>query len=94
MFIFPSPQSMTGYWAWRVARIQPSPPRRPAGCEVGERALQRWTHGELACYVDQTGDPRLAKIRWTDERDNTYGILDGDDRSIKALYERWSTMTG
>jgi hypothetical protein len=94
MFIFPDGQSMDQYWRWRVNRIEPEPPRRRGACSSGDRGIRRWSHGELVCYVDRANSPRRAKIRWTDERTNTYGILDGESRSIAELYDWWSVIAG
>jgi predicted metalloprotease len=94
MFIFPDTSSMESYWRWRVTRIDPHPPRRSSACQQGMAAIQRWRHGELACYVDKSRTPYRARIRWTDERTNTYGVLDADDRSIERLFQWWSVVAG
>ncbi len=52
------------------------------------RGEQAWAHGRVACWVSPTA-PHLAHIRWTDDRDVTYGILDGSDGDIDALYRWW-----
>ena len=94
MYIFPDRRSMKRYWRYRLGRIEPKPPRRSVGCEAGNAAIQDWSHGEVVCYVSRASTPRRAKIRRIDKRTNTYGILDGDTRSIEDLYQWWSVIAG
>ncbi len=81
---------MTDYWRWRVRQIDPKPPTRDGACGDGRKGLTSWEHGELVCYVAKPS--RAAKLRWTDERTSTYGVLDGSDRDIERLHAVWKAL--
>jgi hypothetical protein len=48
-------------------------------------------HGEVICYVTRSGN---AALRWTDQRTDTYGVLNAvagrDDLAV--LYRHWRTL--
>ena len=92
LFRFPDIESMTEYWDWRVGQIEPAPAWRDGACADGRRGESAWEHGELVCYV--SGSPRQAKLRWIDERTDTYGVLDASDRNIARLHAAWKALTG
>ena len=49
------------------------------------RAPASWAFGQIACYVEGG----RAKIKWTDERSTTYGLIDTTSRDLEALYSWW-----
>jgi hypothetical protein len=89
-FRFPDGDAMAGYWAWRVDQVEPTLRPRDGACADGRRGLARWEHGALVCYV--SGQPKVARLRWIDERSGTYGVIDATDRDIRGLFENWSTL--
>ncbi len=90
LFRFPDVEPMADYWRWRVKRIEPNPPAREGACADGRRGLTTWAHGQLVCYVAQPS--KEAKLRWTDERTGTYGVLDASSRDIAQLHAVWSAL--
>ena len=85
LFRFVDLGSMADYWSWRLRQI----PRTPAGsetaCQGGTQGTRSWAFGQIACYVE---DGR-AKIKWTDERSTTYGLIDTTGGDLEALYSWW-----
>jgi hypothetical protein len=89
-FRFPDDDSMAEYWAWRVDQVEPPPASRDGACADGRRGRARWDHGDLVCYVARGS--KEAKLRWTDERSDTYGVIDSTDRDVGNLFEAWSAL--
>lgn len=81
---------MAEYWRWRVAQIDPPPRSRDGACANGRQGRASWEHGELVCYVARPSGQ--AKLRWTDERTETYGVIDANDDDLAALYQAWFTQ--
>jgi hypothetical protein len=72
-----------------MGSIEPrSPVEVDAPCEGGTRGRGRWGFGELACYVERGA----AKLRWTDDRTQMYGVLDATDGDVAALYQWWRSQ--
>jgi|GEM_PF-5768541 len=90
LFRFPDDDSMAEYWSWRVDQVEPPPASREGACADGRRGQARWEHGDLVCYA--SGQPKVAKLRWTDERSDTYGVIDSTDRDLASLFEAWSAL--
>lgn len=67
--------------------------REGRGSCADGRGEQPWAHGRVACWVSPTA-PQLAHVRWTDDRTTTYGVLDGTDVDIDALYRWWRRNVG
>lgn len=90
LFRFPDSASMDEYWAWRVGQIEPAPPVRPNACANGAPGTRTWDGGAVVCYISPV-DGR-AKLRWTDERTATYGVIDGRNDDLQRLFERWQRL--
>jgi hypothetical protein len=90
LFGFPDADSIGAYWERRIARVEPGLKRRERACAGGSRGVAPWAHGEVACYVSKTSGE--AKLRWTDERTHTYGVIDASDRDTRALYGAWMEL--
>ena len=91
LFRFPDADSMAEYWEWRVRQIEPGPPTRGGACADGRKGETTWEHGALVCY--RSTAPKEAKLRWIDERTNTYGVLDAPDQNIARLHAAWTRLT-
>ena len=91
LFRFPDADSMADYWEWRVGQIEPAPPMRDGACTDGRKGQATWPHGELVCY--RSTAPKEAKLRWIDERTNTYGVLDATNQDIARLHAVWTKLT-
>jgi len=87
LFRFSDADSMAEYWEWRVGQIEPTPAAREGACADGRKGQTTWEHGDLVCYVSKE-----AKLRWTDERTGTYGVLDATDRNIARLHAVWKAQ--
>ena len=51
----------------------------------------RWLHGEVVCDVNDDG---YAALRWTDERGDTYGVMNAvaGSTDLAVLYRHWQTI--
>jgi hypothetical protein len=47
-----------------------------------------WRHGQVACWVEPQAS--AARLHWTDERTDLYGVMEASDDDLAALYERWA----
>ena len=89
LYRFDDAQSLDRYWTKRVkaAERKVSLIWHPSTCRDGFKGLQGWDYGELFCYLsDET-----ALLRWTDERTNTYGIINSvpGRTSLELLFAKW-----
>jgi hypothetical protein len=90
LFRFPNAGSMADYWRYRVGEFPGRMPRRSTTCWDGTRGIAKWEYGKVACYVStSSAGTRAARIRWTDKRTNTYGVLDATDDDLPGLFTWW-----
>jgi WD40 repeat protein len=89
LFRFPEGSAMRDYWSFRVDQ-NPDMSSRSGSCRDGNKGYGSWTHGEYFCYVSETGGHAL--LRWTDERTNTYGVLDATNTKLEPLYRAWTEL--
>ncbi len=89
LFRFPDPSSMADYWSFRTDQ-NPDMPSRSGACRDGDDGYGTWAHGEYFCYVSRAGGHAL--LRWTDERTDTYGVLDATDAELRPLYRAWKAL--
>jgi len=90
LFKFADGRSLEDYWRYRVGEIPGNLPRNARVCWNGKRGVSSWAHGAVACYTSVASDgSRVAKVRWTDERSNTYGLVDAKNGDLGALFEWW-----
>jgi len=89
LFRFPDGSTMGDYWAFRADQ-NPGMSSRVGACRDGNKGYGSWAHGEYFCYVSKTGGHAL--LRWTDERTNTYGVLDANNARLKPLYRAWTEL--
>lgn len=87
LFAFADQASLDEYWSWRIGRIDPVPAERAEACADGDPGLGRWEHGDVVCYVSM--DSGEARLRFTDERTQFYGVIDGRSDDIERLHARW-----
>ena len=94
MFRFPNHASLEAYWDHKLSIINKRLRPNDEACFAGKQGITGWTsrsgasRGLVACYVDG-----VAKIRWYNLRNNTYGILDANHKSVLGLvgwWTRWS----
>jgi len=88
LFRFPDASSLDAYWSERAAAAASVAPPREAPCRNGRPGQGRWNGGEYLCYVSDTG---AALLRWTDERTDTYGVMNaGPGRTnLETLFGQW-----
>jgi hypothetical protein len=90
LFGFADARSMADYWAYRLDQVPGRMPRSELVCWDGTRGVTTWRHGEVACYVSTSdAGTRAARIRWTDERTHTYGLVDATNVDLPALVDWW-----
>jgi hypothetical protein len=87
VFRFPDGLSLDDYWRYRMSTIRPRLRQSDWACELGERGIQRWEHGSIACYVSRTQG--VAHLRWTDERTDTYWLVQATHRDLPRLVQWW-----
>jgi hypothetical protein len=83
---------MDRYWSRRLRNVEPAVRTDATACESGAPGRRSWRHGKLACWVSP--DSGLAALRWTDERTDTYGILNAADergrrKDLANLHFQW-----
>lgn len=94
LFRFRNARRLADYWDARAAAAGAQAPVRDRPCADGQPGQGSWAHGRILCYVSGAGH---ALIRWTDERSNTYGVMNASpgSRNLNALYRHWrSALTG
>ena len=93
LFRFKDRASLDDYWDFKLKKIDKPLKRKDSACTGGKQGLRTWSgdggQGTIACYLV---DGR-AKLRWTNERNNTYGIVDATHRDIGRLANWWLSAT-
>ena len=89
LFRFPDASSMREYWSFRTDQ-NPDMPSSSGACNDGNDGYGAWAHGEYFCYVSQAGGHAL--LRWTDERTDTYGVIDAKNAKLRPLYRAWEEL--
>jgi hypothetical protein len=87
VFAFPDSASLDDYWSQRIDPLGTSIKRSDQACHEDEASRARWDHGWVMCYVSPSS--RKAKVRWTDERTNTYWLADTNHRDLARLAVWW-----
>lgn len=93
LFRFKNARNLEGYWMWRADAASSAAPMRQAPCVDGRPGLDTWLHGEYLCYVSDAGN---ALLRWTDERTDTFGVMNAAPgrTNLKQLYRYWEEIGG
>jgi len=86
VFKFPDANSLDDYWSYRVDSLETPLKQSDRACFEANAGRSRWDHGWVMCYVSSSS--REAKVRWTEERTNTYWLADASHRDV-ALLSRW-----
>jgi hypothetical protein len=92
LFSFPNESSLNRYYGERVDGITDMESYESLDdwyCGHSDRGDYTWTGGRIACWVSTTGS-KTAHIRWTDERQHVYGIIDASNRDLTGIYEWWA----
>jgi hypothetical protein len=87
VFGFPDAASLDDYWSYRVDSSIVPPMRRDEACHEDEAGRARWDYGWVMCYASSSS--REVKVRWTDERTNTYWLADANHRNLARLAVWW-----
>jgi len=87
VFRFPDSVSLDGYWSHRVDSFETPLKRSDQACDEDEAGRARWDFGWAMCYVSPSSGE--AKVRWTDERTNTYWLADTNHRNLARLAVWW-----
>jgi hypothetical protein len=87
VFGFPDTASLSDYWSYRVDSLETPLEQSDRACHEDEVGRSRWDHGWVMCYVSSSS--REAKVRWTDERTNTYWLVDANHRNLARLSAWW-----
>jgi hypothetical protein len=90
LFRFTSAEDLEAYWEQRSAAASAAPLREGA-CLDGRAGRRTWAHGEVLCYLSDAG---TALLRWTDERTNTYGSMNGirGGGRLKVVARQWESI--
>ena len=91
LFRFPDTPAMERSWQRRAKAAAADAPEREGPCFDGDAGRGSWPHGEYLCYVSDSG-PALR--RWTDERTDTYGVMNGvaGKKRLGLLARRWEAI--
>jgi hypothetical protein len=89
LFRFRDVESLRGYWSFKLAKIGKPLRQTSDACTGGKQGLRSWRgaagSGTIACYLDAG----RAKLRWTNEHNNTYGVVDATHKNIRRLADWW-----
>lgn len=83
-FKFTSPTALEAWFERRAAEI--SGQSTTIGCDDGVAGVSTWEHGRVICYRSTSND---ARIRWTDDRFMTYGVINSSVGDVSALEAWW-----
>jgi hypothetical protein len=89
LFRFRNAGRLDTYWGYRAEMA--GVPIRTGACKDGSGGWDRWSHGEVLCYVQRDG---YAALRWTDQRTSTYGVLNAvaGRTDLADLYSAWAVL--
>ena len=89
LFRFRDADRLDGFWTWRADSM--AVPLRAGSCADGRPGWDTWLHGEVVCDVNDDG---YAALRWTDERGDTYGVMNAvaGSTDLAVLYRHWQTI--
>jgi hypothetical protein len=73
VYQFPDADRLRDFHEIRSGEVRPALRRTPQACQAGRPGLTTWTHGLVACWTP-AGRQRSV-LHWTDERTNTYAIV-------------------
>ncbi len=91
LFAFPDAATLERYWHWRLEDLglDLDAGGTAQACDGGRYGVRPWEHGLVACYASTVADG-AARIRWTDVRDLTYGVIDGTDEDLGEALRYWN----
>lgn len=90
LFRFPGAAELDRYWERRAQATTVAPEREDA-CFDDRAGTGTWPNGEYLCYVSGSG---TALLRWTDERTNTYGVMNAVSgrKHLDVLARQWASI--
>ncbi len=90
LFRFTSAEGLEAYWGQRARAASAARPRAGA-CLDGRPGVGTWEHGQVLCYVSDRG---TALLRWTDERTDTYGTMNGvaGKGRLQTVAQLWGSV--
>jgi hypothetical protein len=88
LFSLTDAATLDAFWRWRLEQLDPRPAEAADACLGGGQGVTTWTHGVVVCHIPDVGR-RLAMIRWTDARTNTYGVLDATIDDMGIVHDWW-----
>ncbi len=91
LFRFTNGEDMEAYWKRRARAASSAAKEREGACLDGRAGIGTWAHGKVLCYVSDVG---TALVRWTDERTDTYGTMNGirGGGRLKAVARQWQSI--
>jgi hypothetical protein len=85
LYTFPDSRTLDRFWQGRMEELGRLVTESDEACVEGRTGMRSWEYGRIACYVDGG----QAKIRWIDERTDTYGVLNATGNDLAALHAFW-----
>jgi hypothetical protein len=85
IFQFTTPDALAAWYDYRVSQTEEKPGE--GGCLDGTPGETAWEHGRILCLVTAG---RKAAIRWTDDRYQVYGALNGTGKDLPSLVKWWA----
>jgi hypothetical protein len=88
---FPDAEKLDRYWERRAGAAAAEAPDRDGACLDDRAGTGTWPNGEYLCYVSESG---TALLRWTDERTNTYGVMNAvsGKKRLDVLARQWASI--
>jgi len=84
---FSDADELRDHWLAETDTLDPALEETADACDGTQSGTRKWGFGNVACLIDQDTD--TAKILWTDQRNQTYGVVDGADADIATLFAWW-----
>jgi len=85
MQYFADSDAMRDAWSSDVAVVEPALEETDTACDGAEPGYRRWGWGYVSCHIEDD----TAIVTWTDQRTQTFGIVQGTDDDLEALHGWW-----
>jgi hypothetical protein len=87
LYSFPDAVSLARRFTEDVTGARPALGVSDDACRPRSPGAKAWQHGWLACWIPEGS--AFARLHWTDERTNTYGMLEAAHDGLQRIYRQW-----
>jgi hypothetical protein len=79
--------ALRDHWTARLDSVEPPVEELANACRKSKAGSRTWGFGNIACLADEGS----ARLLWTDQRNNTYGVIGGTDAKTSELFKWWKS---